>query len=55
MPRRVVVLHRINLPGQRSTAEFLKQQQLTKEKQQVIGALAALGLGLLVLFALNKE
>ena len=35
--------------------EFLKQQQLTKEKQQVIGALAALGLGLLVLFALNKE
>lgn len=35
--------------------EFLKQQQLTKEKQQTIGALAALGLGLIVLFALNKK
>lgn len=35
--------------------EFLKEQQLTKEKQQTIGALAALGLGLLVLFSLNKE
>ena len=35
--------------------EFLKEQQLTKEKQRTIGALAALGLGLLVLFSLNKE
>lgn len=35
--------------------EFLKQQQLTKEKQQAIGALAAVGLGLLVLFSLNKK
>jgi len=35
--------------------EFLKAQQLTKGKQQTIGALAALGLGLLVLFSLNKE
>jgi hypothetical protein len=35
--------------------EFLKGQQLTKDKQQTIGALAALGLGLLVLFSLNKE
>jgi TIR domain len=35
--------------------DFLKKQQLTKEKQQTIGALAALGLGLLVLFSLNKE
>jgi TIR domain len=35
--------------------EFLKEQQLTKEKQQTIGALAALGLGLLVLFSLDKE
>ena len=32
-----------------------KSKQLTKEKQQTIGALAALGLGLLVLFSLNKE
>ena len=35
--------------------EFLKEQQLTKDKQQTIGALAALGLGLIVLFSLNKE
>jgi len=35
--------------------EFLKRQQLTKDKQQTIGALAALGLGLLMLFSLNKE
>ena len=35
--------------------EFLKGQRITKEKQQTIGALAALGLGLLVLFSLNKE
>ena len=35
--------------------EFLKQQQLTKDKQRTIGALAALGLGLIVLFSLNKE
>jgi hypothetical protein len=35
--------------------EFLKEQRLTKDKQQAVGALAALGLGLLVLFSLNKE
>ncbi len=36
--------------------EFLKgQQQLSNDKQRTIGALAALGLGLIVLFALNKE
>jgi hypothetical protein len=35
--------------------EFLKEHQLTKAKQQTIGALAALGLGLIVLFSLNKE
>jgi hypothetical protein len=35
--------------------EFLKQQQLTKDKQQTIGALAALVLGLIVLFSLNEE
>ena len=44
-------------PGTVETAivEFLKDQRLSKEKQQTIGALAALGLGLLVLFAVNKE
>jgi hypothetical protein len=38
--------------------EFLKKQQLqqlTKGNLQTIGALAALGLGLIVLFSLNKE
>ncbi len=35
--------------------EFLKEQQLTKDKAQTIGALAALGLGLIVLFALSKD
>ena len=35
--------------------EFLKEHQLTKDKQQTIGALAAVGLGLLVLFSLNRE
>jgi hypothetical protein len=35
--------------------EFLKEQQLTKDKQQTIGALAALGISLLVLSSLNKE
>lgn len=35
--------------------EFLKEQQLTKGSLQTIGALAALGLGLIVLFSLNKE
>ena len=35
--------------------EFLKEQQLTKDKQQAIGALAALGLCLIVLFSLNKQ
>ena len=35
--------------------EFLKQEQVTKDKQQAIGALAALGLGLLVLVSLNKK
>ena len=35
--------------------DFLKQQHIAKDQQQAIGALAALGLGLLVLFALRKE
>jgi TIR domain len=44
-------------PGKVETeiVEFLKDKRLTKDKQQTIGALAALGLGLLVLFSLNKE
>ncbi len=42
-------------PVESQIVEFLKEQKLTREKQQTIGALAALGLGLLVLFSLNKE
>ena len=45
-------------PGNIETqiVEFLKEQQVTKDKLQAIGALAAVGLGLLVLFSLsNKE
>ena len=35
--------------------EFLKAQDLSKDKQQAIGALVALGLGLLVLFSLSEK
>jgi nucleoside 2-deoxyribosyltransferase len=45
-------------PGKAETkiVEFLKgQQQLSAEKQRALGALAALGLGLLVLFALSEK
>jgi hypothetical protein len=35
--------------------EFLKGQQVDKEKQQAISALAAVGLGLLVLFSLSEK
>lgn len=34
---------------------FLKQQQVSKDKQQAIGALVALGLGLLALFSLSEK
>jgi TIR domain-containing protein len=42
-------------PVESQIVEFLKEQKLTKDNQQTIGALTALGLGLLVLFSLNKE
>jgi hypothetical protein len=35
--------------------KFLQQQKYTKEKQQTIGALVAIGLGLIVLAALSKN
>lgn len=35
--------------------EFLKQQRLSKEKTQAIGALVALGIGLLLLFSLSEK
>ena len=34
---------------------FLKQQDISRSKQQAIGALAALGLGLLLLFSLSEK
>jgi hypothetical protein len=34
---------------------FLKGQQLSKEKQQALGGLIALGLGMIVLVSLNQE
>ena len=45
-------------PGDIETqiVDFLKEQQVARDKQQAIGALATVGLGLLVLFSLsNKE
>jgi len=35
--------------------EFLKEQKVTRERQQTIGALAALGLGQLALFAVARD
>jgi hypothetical protein len=44
-------------PGRVETeiVDFLKQRQASQESQQAIGALAALGLGMLVLFALERQ
>lgn len=35
--------------------EFLQQRKVSKDKQQAIGALVALGLGLLLLFSLSEK
>ena len=35
--------------------EFLKEQKVARDKQQAIGALAAVGIGLLVLFSLSSK
>lgn len=44
-------------PGKLETEvmEFLKRQQLSKEKQQAIGALVAVGVGLLFLYSLSEK
>jgi nucleoside 2-deoxyribosyltransferase len=44
-------------PGTLETkvVEFLKHQQLSKEKQQAMGALVAVGLGLLLLYSLSES
>ena len=55
--RPVFVFSPADNPGKLETkiVEFLKQQKLSKEKQQTIGALAALGIGLLLLFSLAEK
>jgi hypothetical protein len=44
-------------PGgiEKQIVEFLKDQQLPKDKQQAIGALATVGLGLLALFSFSNQ
>jgi nucleoside 2-deoxyribosyltransferase len=44
-------------PGKLETevVEFLKRQELSKEKQQAMGALVAVGVGLLLLFSLSEK
>jgi len=44
-------------PGRLETevVEFLKNQQLSKEKQQAMGALVAVGVGLLLLYSLSEK
>jgi len=44
-------------PGNLETqvVEFLKQQRLSKEKQQAMGALVSVGLGLLLLYSLSEN
>jgi len=44
-------------PGKLETevVEFLKLQKLSKEKQQAMGALVAVGVGLLLLFSLSEK
>jgi len=47
----------LDSPGkvEAQVVEYLRQQQLSKERQQAIGALVAIGLGLLLLSGLSKE
>ncbi|HET9176811.1 MAG TPA: toll/interleukin-1 receptor domain-containing protein [Terriglobia bacterium] len=44
-------------PGQveGGIVEFLKEKKISKEQQQAIGALAAVGIGLLLLFSLSEK
>ena len=56
-PPRIFTFSPSDAPGTIETRinQFLKDQQVAKEEQQAIGALAALALGLLTLVSLNKE
>jgi nucleoside 2-deoxyribosyltransferase len=44
-------------PGELETGvvEFLKRQKLSKDKQQAMGALVAVGVGLLLLYSLSEK
>jgi len=54
---RVFIFSPYDNPGKLETeiVEFLREQQLSKEKRQAMGALVALGLGLLLLFSLAEK
>lgn len=55
--RRVFTFSPWDNPGkiEGEVVQFLKGQQLSKEKQQAVGALVALGVGLLLLFSLSEK
>jgi hypothetical protein len=55
--RRIFIFSPWDNPGkvESDIVEFLREQKIDKEKQQAIGALAALGLGLLVLSSLSEK
>jgi len=54
---RVFIFSPWDNPGNLETqiVAFLNEQRVAKDKQQAIGALASVGLGLLVLFALSNQ
>lgn len=56
-PRGVFSFSRHQVPGriENDVVMFLKQEKLSKENQNLVGALVAVGLGLLLLVALTKE
>lgn len=56
-PRGVFSFSRLQVPGkiENDVVTFLKNEKLSKENQNLVGALVAVGLGLLLLVALTKE
>lgn len=54
---RVFTFSLLDDPGalESKVVEFLKQQNISKEEQQKIGALVGVGLGLLLLYALSQK
>ncbi len=55
--RPLFVLSPGDYPGkiENELVDFLKQQKLSKDKQQAIGALVAVGVGLLLLYSLSEK